>query len=102
VCEISPRSSAARSGWRAPPQSALSLSRCRGRGYEGRAKAIVGAERGLFARAGRLRDAGLAAEGRVGEAVWGWWAGSDDYDRRRVERTVEIAQWQNDMLPLQS
>jgi hypothetical protein len=65
VCKISPRSSAprasaARSGWRAPPRSASSLSRCRGRGYEGRATAtaIVGAERGLFARAGRLRDAG--------------------------------------------
>jgi hypothetical protein len=87
VCEISPqssapRASAARSGWRAPPRSASSLSRCRGRGYEGRATVIVGAERGLFARAGRLRDAGLAAEGGVGEVVWG---GGQD----RTATTVE-------------
>jgi hypothetical protein len=61
-----------------------------------------GSGTGALCSRGTVARCGLAAEGRVGEAVWDRWAGSDGYDRRTVERTVEIAEWQNGRLPLQS
>jgi hypothetical protein len=79
VCEISPRSfapraSAARSGWRAPPQSASSLSGCRGRDTRAEQRRRTRAEgegnRGsLLARDGCEMRAGgrrQGGKGRVG------------------------------------
>jgi hypothetical protein len=77
--------------------------RCRGRGYKGRATATDSSGRGgewrLFARAGRLRDAGCGGRqggrGRVGLV-----GRIGRLRSQNGEWMVEIAEWQNGRLRL--